>query len=263
VTLITVISIFPIVAVIYYSFVPGAQLVSGGNSLLSSHLTLANYHFVFAGTDMLLYLGNSLIVATSAALLSVVLGAPAAYAMSRSRTRGLVIFSNGLFIAQTLPIITFLIPLFIAFRYAHLDNTLQGVVILYLAFSLPFVCWMLRTMFDAMPKELEEAAWMDGCSRLRGFASVILPGCGPGLISAWLFSFLVAWNDYLVADIFLRSNSRLTMPVGLETFFQQYSTDWGTVMAAAVLMMLPPVILFSLLQRYFNLGGVAGSLGST
>lgn len=262
-TLFTALCLVPIASVIYNAFVPSKALVSGGASFFSGNLTLRNFAYVIGSTHMLLYLRNSVIVAGTTAFLAIVFGAPAAFILSRSRRRIISWYSFGLFVAQTFPAIVFLIPLFIIFRPLGLDNSLQGIVLIYLAGSLPFSCWMLRAYFDTIPTELEEAAWMDGCSVIGSFVRVVLRNAGPGLISAALFSFLVSWNDYLVADVILRSTSVLTMPVGLESFFQEYSTEWGAVMASAVMMMAPPVLLFGLMHRHFNVGGVGGALTGT
>jgi multiple sugar transport system permease protein len=259
----TAVCLVPIALVVFNAFVPSTVLVSGGASFFSSHLTLANFQYVFEDTQMLLYLRNSVITAAATAALAIIFGAPAAFVLSRSRRRVVSLYSFSLFVAQTFPVVVFLIPLFIIFRPVGLDNSLQGLVLIYLAGSIPFSCWMLRAYFDTIPVELEEAAWMDGCSLLGGFFRIVLRNAGPGLVSAALFSFLAAWNDYLVADVILRSTSILTMPVGLESFFQEYSTEWGAVMASAVLMMAPPVILFGVLHRYFNVGGVGGALAGT
>jgi multiple sugar transport system permease protein len=258
----TVIFLIPVGAVCYYAFVPSVTLATGGR-LLYRELDLSNFRYVLQQTQMLLYLRNSVIVAVATATLAVIVGAPAAYAMSRSPRRGIVAYSFLLFVAQTLPIIMFLIPLVVLFRPFGLTDSLVGILLIYLAASLPFSCWMLRTTFDAVPIELEEAAWLDGSSVVGGFIQVVLRNAGPGILSVWLFGFLLAWNDYLVADIFLHSAGVLTMPVGLESFFQQYSTEWGAVMASALLMMAPPVIAFAALHRYFRVGGISGSLAGT
>ena len=125
---------------------------------------------------------------------------------------------------------------------------------------LPFGIWMLKAAFEAIPVALEEAARIDGCSLVGALRRVVLPNAGPGLLSVGLFSFLLAWNDYLVADVMLRTNNVFTLPIGLETFFQQYSTEWGAVMAMAVFMLLPPVLLFFVASKYFRIGGIGGSV---
>jgi multiple sugar transport system permease protein len=157
-------------------------------------------------------------------------------------------------------VIVSVIPLFILFAAMGLADTLQGLVIIYVGGALAVATWMMAAYFDSIPVSLEEAAWMDGCSLFGGFVRIVLRNSLPGILSTAIFSFLVAWNDYLVAVIFLRSTERFTLPVGLQTFFQQNATDWGPVMAVSVIMMLPPIIVFTCLNRYFSVGGIGGSL---
>ena len=120
--------------------------------------------------------------------------------------------------------------------------------------------WMMAAYFDSIPITLEEAAWMDGCSVFGSFARIVLRNSLPGVLSTAIFAFLLAWNDYLVAVVFLRSDENYTLQIGLQTFFQQNQTNWGLVMAVAVVMMLPPVLLFAALNKYFSVGGIGGSL---
>jgi multiple sugar transport system permease protein len=157
-------------------------------------------------------------------------------------------------------VITAVIPLFILFAKLNLVDNLGGVVIVYVGSTLSVAIWMLAAYYDSIPISLEEAAWMDGCSLFGGFLRVVLRNSLPGILSTAIFSFLLAWNDYLVAVVFLRSDVNYTLPVGLETFFQQNSTNWGLVMAVAVIMMLPPVIMFAALNKYFSVGGIGGAL---
>jgi multiple sugar transport system permease protein len=122
---------------------------------------------------------------------------------------------------------------------------------------------MMSSYFDTIPHALEEAAWVDGATLFGGFRRIILPSSLPGIMSVAIFSFLAAWNDYLVALVFLRSDSVLTLPIGVQQFFQENQVSWGPVMASAVLMLAPPTILFALFRRYFSIGGIGGALAGT
>jgi multiple sugar transport system permease protein len=259
VTVFALVALVPILVIVLNSVLPPAALVSGGVTLAHG-LTGANYSYVIHNTTAPLYLRNSLIVALSTAFLTILIGAPAAYALARGVGRDLSAYALSLYLYQALPVVVFVIPLFLLFVPLHLDNTLQGLVIVYTAGSLPFGIWMLKAAFEAIPVALEEAARIDGCSLLGALRRVVLPNAGPGLLSVGLFSFLLAWNDYLVADVMLRTNNVFTLPIGLETFFQQYSTEWGAVMAMAVFMLIPPVLLFFLASKYFRIGGIGGSV---
>ncbi len=141
-----------------------------------------------------------------------------------------------------------------------LVDSLSGVAIIYVASSIAVACWMMSAYFDTIPVTLEEAAWIDGCSVFGGFVRIVLRNSLPGVLSTAIYSFLLAWNDYLVALVFLRSDDRFTLPIGLQTFFQQNQTDWGPVMACAVVMLTPPVVIFAFLNRFFSIGSIGGSL---
>jgi multiple sugar transport system permease protein len=259
ITAFVIVAVFPILVILLDSLLPPGALVSGGLTLLHG-FTLSNYRYVLDQTTSLLYLRNSLIVSIATAALTVVIGAPGGYALARGKGRDLSAYALSLFVYQALPTVVFVIPLFLLFVPLHLVNTLQGLVIVYTAGSLPFGIWMLRASFEAIPFALEEAARVDGCSMIGAFRRIVLPNSGPGILSVGLFSFLVAWNDYLVAVVIERTNGMFTLPIGLETFFQEYSTEWGAVMALSVFMLVPPVLLFMIGSRYFRIGGIGGSL---
>ncbi|MFD1721596.1 carbohydrate ABC transporter permease [Amnibacterium endophyticum] len=250
---VTAIVIIPIVAVAWLSIQPGQGSTQTG-------LTLENFQRIFTGSDVLLWLGNSLIVALVTVVVAVAIAAPAGYVLSRLRNRLVSGYSLILFVVQALPVVTAVIPLFITFSVLGLINTLQGVAIIYIGSSMSVAIWMMAAYFDSIPISLEEAAWMDGASVFGGFRRIVLRNSLPGILSTAIFTFLLAWNDYLIALLFLQDSSKYTLPIGVNTFFQQFSTDWGSVMAVAMVMMLPPVIVFAFLNRYFSVGGIGGSL---
>lgn len=165
-----------------------------------------------------------------------------------------------LFVIQSLPIITAIVPLFILFANLNLVDSLSGLVIIYVASTISVATWMMAAYFDSIPISLEEAAWIDGCSVFGSFIRIVLRNSLPGVLSTAIFAFLLAWNDDLVAIVFLRSNDTFTLPMGLQTFFQQNVTNWGPVMAVSVIMLLPPVLVFAVLNKYFSVSGIGGSL---
>ncbi|MDE1994840.1 MAG: carbohydrate ABC transporter permease [Rhizobiaceae bacterium] len=222
--------------------------------------TLDTFAYVLEHTDILVWLKNSLIVSVSASCLSLLVAAPAGYVPSRARGSAVSLYSMLIFIIQSFPIVVFIIPLFILLSKIGLVDALAGVSIIYVASSVSVACWMMAAYFDTIPADLEEAAWIDGCSVFGSFLRIVIPNSLPGILSTAIYGFLVAWNDYLVALVFLRTDSRFTLPVGLQTFFQQNQTDWGPVMACAVIMLAPPVLIFAFLNRFFSIGGIGGSL---
>jgi multiple sugar transport system permease protein len=244
----------PVLAVLWLSVRPSAQSTS------TATFTLENFVRVFTQTQTLTWLANSLLVTLATVLVSVVVAAPAGYVLSRSRSRIVTGYSLLLFIVQSLPVITAVIPLFILFAQIRLVDNLVGLGIIYVGASMSVATWMMAAYMDTIPASLEEAAWIDGASVFGGFVRIVLRNSLPGVLSTAIFTFLVSWNDYLVAIVFLRSQERFTLPLGLQSFFQQNTTDWGSVMAVAVVMLAPPVIVFAALNRYFSVGGIGGSL---
>jgi multiple sugar transport system permease protein len=254
VLVITAIVLIPILAVV------GLALQPASGSTSTARFTLENFVSIFSQTDVLTWARNSLTVTLVTVLVAVAVAAPGGYVLSRGRGRLISGFSLVLFVIQSLPIVTAVIPLFILFANLGLVDTLTGIMIIYVGSTMSVAIWMMAAYYDSIPINLEEAAWMDGCSVFGSFFRVVLRNSLPGILSTAIFSFLLAWNDYLVALVFLRSNVNFTFAVGLQSFFQQNATNWGLVMAVAVMMMLPPVILFAALNRYFSVGGIGGSL---
>ena len=252
--LVTVVALIPIGAILLLSVRPSTSSQS------SAPFTLENFRYVFEQTDVLLWLGNSLAVTLATVVVSVIVAAPAGYVLSRGRSRAVGWYSLLLFVIQALPVITTVIPLFILFAKLNLVDSLVGLTIVYVGSTVSVATWMMAAAIDTIPMTLEEAAWVDGVSVFGSFMRIVLRNSLPGVLSTAVFSFLLAWNDYLVALIFLRSAGRFTLPIGLESFFQQHSADWGAIMAVSVVMLLPPTVLFVALNRYFSAGGIAGSL---
>ncbi|MCU1596406.1 MAG: multiple sugar transport system permease protein [Actinomycetota bacterium] len=254
IAVITAIVIVPIFTVFLLSLQPSLGSTS------TAAFTLENFANVFSQTSVLTWLTNSLLVTVVTVVIAVVVAAPAGYVLSRARNKLVSGYSLILFVVQSLPVVTAVIPLFILFAQIGLVDNLVGVTIIYVGATMSVAIWMMAAYFDSIPITLEEAAWMDGASVFGSFTRVVLRNSLPGILSTAIFSFLLAWNDYLIAVVFLRSDGNYTLPVGLETFFQQNATNWGLVMAVAVVMMLPPVLLFAFLNRYFSVGGIGGSL---
>ncbi|WP_022901899.1 carbohydrate ABC transporter permease [Humibacter albus] len=253
IVVITAIVLVPIIAVAILSLTPSLGSTATG-------LTFENYGNVFEQTSVGTWLGNSLLVAAVTVIVAVVVAAPAGYVLSRGRSKLVSSYALILFIVQSLPVVTAVIPLFFLFAKLGLVDNLVGVMIIYSGSTMSVAVWMMAAYFDSIPISLEEAAWIDGASVFGSFTRVVLRNSLPGILSTAIFSFLLAWNDYLIALVFLRSDKNYTLPIGLNTFFQQNQTNWGLVMAVAVIMMLPPIIVFAVLNKFFSVGGIGGSL---
>ncbi|SCF24456.1 carbohydrate ABC transporter membrane protein 2, CUT1 family [Micromonospora purpureochromogenes] len=211
------------------------------------------------------YLVNSLVVSSVAAVLSVSVAIFAAFAVSRYRFRGRSLFSVTVLSTQMFPGILFLLPLFLI--YVNLGNATgialyasrTGLVITYLTFSLPFSIWMLVGYFDSIPRELDEAAQVDGAGPLRTLFRVILPAAVPGIVAVTVYAFMTAWGEVLFASVMTDENSR-TLAVGLQGYSTQFNVYWNQVMAASLVVSVPVVAGFLALQRYFVAGLTAGAV---
>lgn len=249
----------PVLLMIMNSFKTNTEIMTSSN-FFPQRIQFDNYVHVSDRTKFWTQFKNSWIVAFYGTFFSIIVAAFAGYAISRFRGKILSLFSNSLLMLQMFPLILVLIPLFVLFRKLHLIDSYYPVIILYLTVHLPFAVWMYKGFFDSIPKDLEEAAWIDGCTRVGGFLRVVLPISGPGIAAVAIFSFLFSWNEYMIANVFLRNEEYMTIPVGLQMFMQQYSTDWGSLTAAATIAMLPVLIFFLFVQKYMIYGAVAGSV---
>ena len=260
VILLTLIIDFPILYLIISSFKSTSEIMMSETYLIPKNFTLENYDTLINRSNIMLNIRNSLFVAVTGTVASVVVASMAAFIMSRFRFRLVKIYGRFLLMIQMFPMILSLIPLFILFKNLNIINTHLSVIVVYLAMSLPFCCWMFKGFFDSIPFELEQAALIDGCSRTQSFFRIILPISSPGIISVSIYSFLLCWNEFMIANIFLRDAKLMTIPVGIQLFIQQYATDWGGMFAAATTAMIPAFIIFLFFQKYIVSGVAAGSV---
>jgi ABC-type glycerol-3-phosphate transport system permease component len=249
----------PIIFMIINSFQTTEQMLIS-KSILPETYTIANYEFLLARTSYLRFFSNSVLISAVSTILTVIAAAFAGYALSRYRNKPITAYSRVLLMVQMFPIIMALIPLFVIFRTLGLIDHPLSVIIIYTTVHLPFATWMFRAFFDSIPRELEEAALVDGCSRISAFFRIVLPLSGPGIAAVAIFSTLFSYNEFFIASIFLRSEAQMPVPVGVQMFMQQYATDWGSLMAAATLTMIPTFLFFMFAQKYMVHGGLAGGV---
>jgi multiple sugar transport system permease protein len=203
-------------------------------------------------TPLVTWLVNSVAVTGVTVVVSIAVAAPAGYVISRGRGRSVHGFALLIFALQSLPILLFMIPLFVLFVGLGLSDTLRGVTLIYTGLSVAVATWTMSSYFDSIPRELEEAAWIDGCTVLGGFTRVVLRNALPGVLSAAVYTFLFTWNDYWIALVFLRSSANYTLGLAL--------AGPGSSSAVALIAMVPPLLVFGVLNRYFSLGGIGGAL---
>ncbi len=223
--------------------------------------TIAHFLGLLREEYFLRFYANSIIVAFSTVLLSLIIGCLSAYAFSRFKFKGSATIMLFILSVQMFPMVLLLIPIFITFRTMNLLNTYYALILAHTIFSLPFIIWILKAFFDTIPKELEEAAYIDGCGRFRAFAQIVLPLIIPSIVGAAVYAFLVSWNDFVFAlTLTARTNMR-TLPVGMALMYiGEFRYRWGDMMAASVVTTLPVVILFVFLQRYLVKGLTAGAV---
>ncbi len=226
--------------------------------------TLQHYADAFSSGSFGRFFANSVAVATISTLTALAIGVPAAYALARlpwprDWARGL---SFWVLSTRMLPPIVTVVPLFLMMRELRLLNSLAALIVVYTAFNLPFVIWMMRGFFTEVPKELEEAAMLDGESRMGALWRIVLPLVRPGLAATAVFCLIVAWNEFLFALILSQTESAMTLPVGIASRVTQYEIRWGTMSAAGVVAMLPVLVFASALQKHLirglSLGAVKG-----
>lgn len=203
------------------------------------------------GRDFLRYMFNSIWVSFATTVLGVIVAVPAAYAFSRFRFPGRNLLFYSVLLRNMFPAVVFLMPLFIMMRWMGLVNTQASLILTYLTFGLPLSIWLLKGFYDNIPVQLEQAARIDGATRFQAFLYIVMPLSSPGIIATAIYSFIMAWNEYVYALTFINDKSRLTLPVGLQRFFAEYATNWPGLMAASFIMSVPVVVMFLILQKYF------------
>jgi len=239
----------------------GMEKVEKGHLLVRWH----NYVDMWKNVNFGLYLRNSIIICGFTMLFSMIFATFAAYALSRFKFPGADLFSNATLATQMIPMIMYLIPIYImfvkftAFTGIPVKGTFPGIILIYSAWFLPFSIWILRGFFAAIPKELEEAALIDGCSRLKVFWHVALPLAMPGIVATGIYTFLNAWDELMFAWV-LTSADTMTIPVGIRLFVGNYQNRFDLMMAAATVATIPVVVLFFLLQRHIVKGLTAGAV---
>lgn len=259
--LVFVFLVFPVFWMVSTAFKSDDQINSATPTWLPGHPTLAHFrtalHAPYFWTDA----KNTVFIVLATLAISTVLAFLAAVALAKYRFAGRGIFIVLVIGIQMLPPIGLIIPLYVLLGRYGLVNTLTGVTLVYLTFALPFAVWTLRGFLIGIPKELEEAAMVDGSTRIGAFLRILLPLVAPGLVATSVFAFITAWNEYIFASIILHSNSKQTITVWLTNFLGgSRGVDWGAVMAASTLIAIPVVIFFLLVQRRIAFGLTAGAV---
>jgi ABC-type glycerol-3-phosphate transport system permease component len=271
---ITAVTCFPLLWALATSVRPNEEMLE--TRLVPHRLTGAHYRALLAGRSMyfeargaastapsqhfLAWFANSALVSVTTTLLSVGVSTLAAYSLTRFRFAGQTVVPYFSLLGYMTPSIIYVFPLFLVIVPLGLADRLPSLVLGYISITLPFCMWLMYAFLKSVPLEVEEAALIDGATRLQVFRLIVLPLAVPGIVATSIFSFIVAWNDYLIARIFMNSITQLPLTVGVMHFFEGVHVDWGLMMAAAVLMTLPLALLFGLVQRQLVVGFGAGAV---
>jgi ABC-type glycerol-3-phosphate transport system permease component len=253
-------SLFPIYYMVITSLKPRSEIYTRTPDLWPSDPQWHQYWDVLTDGHVARALGNSLIVATSSMVIGVAIASLAAYALARFNIPLKRILLMTVLATQMFPLIVLLIPLFVVMRNADLIGTYQGLVIVYLAFTVPLAIWIMRSFILTIPEELEHAAMIDGTTRVGAMVRVVLPLAAPGLMATAMLSFIAAWHEFMLALTFLTQEERKTLPIILQTFVGRADTEWGPTMATSTIYTLPVMILFLILRGRLMQGTTVGAL---
>lgn len=250
---------FPLYWALVASLSPDAALF-GAPALWPHHLTLDNYRALFAERNFWLPIRNSLVVAGCTTFVCVTLGSAAAYALARLEFRGKALILGGVLAVTMFPQISIVSPLYLMLRRLHLIDRYAGLVLPYVTFAMPLAIWLLTSFFRQIPRDLEEAALVDGASRWQSFRRVLLPVALPGVATAAILTFIYCWNEFLFALSFTLGPERQTVPVAIALFRGQYQVPWGQILAGAIVSTAPVALVVLAFQRRIVQGLTAGAV---
>ncbi|MEH6835989.1 MULTISPECIES: carbohydrate ABC transporter permease [Falsihalocynthiibacter] len=253
-------ALFPLYWLFKIAITPDKLIYTEGTKLWPSSYTFENFGTVIFQTDFLQYFGNSLYVSLGTAALTTFFAAGAGYAFSRFDFAGKKLIVAIMLITQMFPLLMIIAPIYKIVASLGMLNSLTSLIVVYTAFNIPFATFLMQSFFDGIPKDLEEAAMMDGCTRFQALRQVIFPLTLPGLGATLGFVFTAAWSELLFALMLISKNEAMTFPVGLLTFVSKFSVDWGQMMAAGVLALIPSCLFFIFIQRYLVQGLTSGAV---
>lgn len=254
--------IFPFCWMISVSFKPASE-VYAPPTLFPKAPTLDGYRNMLATTgafSFTTWLKNSVIASLCTTLFSLIIATLGAYGLARFRFRGRNALAYLILTTQVIPGALIIVPLYIIMSNLNLLDNMIGLILAYTTFTVPFCTWMMKGYFDSISPTIDEAAMVDGANRFQVFTRIVLPLSLPGLAATTIFAFISGWNEYVFASILLRSYENWTLPIGIASFQGQYDTNWGTLMAGAVMITVPVVVIFWLLQKHLVAGMTAGAV---
>ena len=260
-TFFLLIVVLPLYWMIITSFKTNAEIVNVHEiTFFPRSFTLDNYVDLFKQYDYGTMLKNSVVMSVTTGVVVTLFAIFGGYGMARYRFKGKGGMNLFFLLTQMVPGILVTIPIYVFYSKVGLINTSMGLIILFVIGNIPFTSITMRSFFERIPASLEEASWVDGCSRMSGIIRIVLPIMLPGIVSVFIFAFIGAWNDLMTGTIFISSSKLWTIPVGLKSMIGKYSVPWGTLMAGGVMAMLPTSIMFVFMQKYIVEGLTSGSV---
>jgi len=260
VLIILVATLFPIVWMLFAAIRPTAETLAFPPVWIPREITFEAFARLASDADELRYFANSYIIAGSTAALTIALAAPCAYGFSRFRIPGAALILLAILSLQMLPTVALILPFYSMARAVGIYNTHLGLVLADTAFTLPIAIWLLKGFFDSIPAALEEAAMVDGGTRLQALLLVVLPLAMPGLVSAGVFAFLWSWNEFLFALVLTSGDAVAPLTIRMSQFFTQYGRDWNGIMALNVVASIPLLVFFVFMQRWVISGMTGGAV---
>ena len=255
-----ILATFPLYWMVVTSLKQPREVFQRENMLIVQNPTLDNYMHVIVERPALLWIGNSTLVASVASIAAVLISALAAYSLVRLRYPGKQLLIRVVVLSYLVPHALLFIPLFVIYYELGFQNSRPGLMLVYVATSLPFMTWFLMGYVKGIPRELEEAGLIDGCGHLSVFFRIVLPLMLPGLIAVWIFGFTVSWNEYVMANLLITNADLRTVPLGMVQFLVADLYQWGPLMSMSVLATLPTVILYMIAQRFLIQGMTSGAV---
>ena len=252
---------FPLLWMVLTSVKPQTELFQIPPTILPQQITFEHYAQLLTGTPFPTYFRNSVVVAIGTTLVVVVVATLGAHSIVRFTYRGRRFVAQTVLFTYLLPSVVLIIPLYILMVWLGIANSLFSLVLAYTSFALPFALWLLRSFMASIPDDLEHAALVDGASRMEAFVDVILPQTLPGIISTSLFTFILAWNEYLYALVLVNRDQLRPLTTGVITMLTSaFNIEWSLLMAASVMMSLPLIVIFAFLQKHLTRGFGAGAV---
>lgn len=251
---------FPLLWMAISSFKPGVELFTIPPEIFPKRLSLEWYRDAFSNDNVIMYFLNSLLIASVTMIIDMAFGSITAFSVMRFDFKGRKLILAGILASYCIPPIMLMLPMYKIMTVLRLSGNHLGVIIGHITITLPFSTWLLVSFFKKLPKEIDEAAMIDGATELQTFAKIDMPLCASGVLSTGIMAFIMSWNEFLLSSVLVNKESLKTLTVGLANYISSTHIDWGIIMALGTITTIPVIILFAAVQKYFVEGMTAGAV---